>query len=140
VLRFKADLDLDPFAMDSLTNSPYGEVGRWLARKGQEMAAGARAQVGVRTGRLRASIAVSQERVPLGQELRIVADAVAPGRAGSYALDHHEGTPPHLIRAKGRGALVFPGGRGVAAAKVVHHPGTRANKFLSDQLPILFVP
>jgi hypothetical protein len=42
------------------------------------------------------------------------------------------GTKPHDIRPKPGGVLVFApkGGGGKIFAKIVHHPGTRANNFL----------
>lgn len=43
-----------------------------------------------------------------------------------------EGTPPHLIRPKYRKALRWGVEGGFAFARLVHHPGTRATRFLED--------
>lgn len=140
MLQLRMDIHLDPLAIDTMVNSPYGEVGRWLARKGAEMRTGAEGMVGVRTGRLRASISVSQERVVLGQQLVVGADAVRPGTDKSYAYDHHEGTRPHIIAPRPGGELVFVSRGRRIGSRVVKHPGTRANKFLSSQLVLLKSP
>lgn len=112
--------------IDYELNQPGGMVGRYMDRTGKRMVAGAKAQVGVRTGALRASIHKRHERWARGQLFEVSATT-------SYALMHHEGTSPHLIVGhSGRNLRFMSRGR-VVYTKVVNHPGTRSNKYLTDQ-------
>jgi hypothetical protein len=52
----------------------------------------------------------------------------------NYALAHHEGTAPHVIRPKSGKMLRFVSRGQVVYAHVVNHPGTKANKYLADAL------
>jgi hypothetical protein len=113
--------------LDYELNQPGGMVGRRMHLIAQRMELGAKAQVGVRTGALRASIHSRQERWARGQLVEVSAEM-------SYAYMHHEGTAPHLITGHGGRNLRFMSRGKVVYTKVVHHPGTRSNKFLSDQL------
>ena len=92
-----------PRALDFLLNDPYGPVGRYLFARGRAIMAGAKSQVGVKTGRLKASIHMRQERAPFGQVLRV-------GSPLSYALMHHEGTRPHIITPNKAQVLRFTSG------------------------------
>ena len=118
--------------LDALLKQPQGEVGRYLHARGRAIQAAARAQVGVRTGALRASIMVSQERTALGQ-------IVTVGSSLPYAAMHHEGTRPRVIQARPGGMLRFTKGARVVYTRQVMHPGTRPNKFLSDNLYLALV-
>ena len=77
--------------LDFLLNSPEGDVGKYLAKKGRLITAAAKAQVGVRTGALRSSIHMRHLRDSRGQYVKI-------GSNLDYALLHHQGTKPHVIR------------------------------------------
>lgn len=46
----------------------------------------------------------------------------------------NDGTRPHIIRPRQAKALKFKIGGRTVYAKVVHHPGTRANPFLDKAL------
>ena len=116
--------------LDFLLNNPSGSVGRYLARKGRIVTVAARAQVGVRTGALRASIHMRHLRDSRGQFVRI-------GSALNYALMHHEGTKPHLITPNRAQVLRFVKGSRVVYAHAVMHPGTKPNKFLTDNLRLV---
>jgi len=116
--------------LDFLLNNPSGSVGRYLARKGRMVTVAARAQVGVRTGALRASIHMRHLRDSRGQFVRI-------GSALNYALMHHEGTKPHLITPNRAQVLRFVKGSRVVYAHSVMHPGTKPNKFLTDNLRLV---
>ena len=116
--------------LDFLLNNPSGSVGRYLARKGRMVAVAARAQVGVRTGALRASIHMRHLRDSRGQFVRI-------GSSLNYALMHHEGTKPHLITPNRAQVLRFVKGSRVVYAHAVMHPGTKPNKFLTDNLGLV---
>lgn len=116
--------------MDFLLKDPRGPVGKHLDKKGRLIVAAAKRQVGVRTGALRSSIHMRHLRDSRGQYVKI-------GSELKYALAHHEGTKPHMIypdraqklRFVKRGAIIFAG--------AVRHPGTKANKFLTDNLKLI---
>ena len=119
-----------PRAIDHLLNDPYGPVGRYLFVRGRAIMAGAKSQVGVKTGRLKASIHMRQERAPFGQELRV-------GSPLSYALMHHEGTRPHIITPNRAKVLRFTSGGRVIYTHAVRHPGTRPNRYLTNYLYLI---
>lgn len=82
----------------------------------------------VDTGRLRASIRV-ERRSFLGFRARWTI-----GSDVEYAPYVNDGTAPHIIRPKNAQALRFRVGGRIVYAKVVNHPGTRANPFLDRAL------
>jgi hypothetical protein len=116
--------------LDFMLNNPSGEVGRYLAKKGRIVQAAARAQVGVRTGALRASIHMRHLRDSRGQYVKI-------GSALNYALLHHEGSKPHLIVPNRATILKFATRGRVVYAHAVMHPGTKANRYLTDNLKLV---
>lgn len=113
--------------LDHFLNAKSGTVGRWLEKRGEIIVAAARMQVGKRTGFLAGSIHARQSREPYGQKLVI-------GSELNYALAHHEGTKPHIIVAKRAQMLRFHAGGRVIYTRAVKHPGTRANRYLKDNL------
>ena len=123
VVIYKAELDF-------LLNNPSGDVGRYLAKKGRIITAAAKTQVGVRTGALRASIHMRHLRDSRGQFVRI-------GSHLNHAYMHHEGTKPHLITANRAKVLRYETRGRVMYAHAVMHPGTKANRYLSDNLKLV---
>ena len=117
----------DKIEVDTLLKSRRGVVGRYLIGKGNEIAAAAKAQVGVRTGALKKSINVKHERTAAGQRVLV-------GSSLSYAYMHHEGTRPRVIVSSPGKMLKFTSKGGVVYAHRVRHPGTRANRYLTDNL------
>jgi hypothetical protein len=126
------NVQLYPAVFENFINGRTGDVGRSMQTLGREIQIAARHQAGMRTGRLRASINVDHQTNRTGHTLRIGSDV-------PYALAHHEGTKPHLITPKNGEFLRFGSGTRVVYTRQVHHPGTRANRYLSDQLRI-FIP
>jgi len=116
--------------LDNFLNNPQGEVGQWLRKRGHMMMMAAKAQVPTGTGKLRASIKMIHSRNGLGQYIDI-------GSNLNYALYVHEGTRPHEIVPENNKVLRFSGGGRVIYTHKVEHPGTRPNKYLSDQLWML---
>lgn len=116
--------------MDFLLKSPAGPVGRYLARKGYLIKAAAMSQVGVKTGALRASIHMRHSRDGRGQFIRV-------GSALNYALAHHEGTRPHRITPNRAQVLRFTRGSAIVYAHSVMHPGTKPNRYLTDNLRLV---
>jgi hypothetical protein len=113
-----------------MLNSPEGDVGKYLAKKGRLITAAAKAQVGVRTGALRSSIHMRHLRDSRGQYVKI-------GSNLDYALLHHQGTKPHVIRPDRAKVLRFVRGSTIIYATSVMHPGTKANRYLSDNLKLV---
>ncbi len=89
--------------------------------------AGARAQVGVRTGALRASIHMRHMADTRGQYVRV-------GSNLNYARLHHDGTSPHIIKPNRKQVLKFATKGQIIFAHVVKHPGTKPNRYLTDNL------
>jgi hypothetical protein len=52
--------------------------------------------------------------------------------ATAYALDVHQGTPPHRIEPRNASVLRFEAGGEVVFAAYVNHPGTAARPFLAE--------
>lgn len=119
--------------LDEFLNSPTGQVGTWLSGRGRRVVIAAKAQVGVDTGELRQSIGMSHYRGPSGQYLRI-------GSNNGIALLHHQGSRPHVIEARDRHQVMrfSAGGRTIYTRRVMH-PGTRPNRYLSDNLRLVLI-
>lgn len=116
--------------LDQLLNSPTGPVGRYLYGRGLKVLLAARAQVGVDTGRLKASLHMEHSRRGPGQQVKI-------GSPLNYALIHHEGSRPHIIVPKRAETLRFSSRGRVVYTRVVRHPGTKPNKYLTDNLYLI---
>ena len=109
-------------------NTPSGDLWRYLEIRGNKAVAGAKAMVGVRTGRLQRSIHKKHLGNVSGQYLWI-------GSNIPYALAHHEGTKPHIITPNKKTELTFrTRSRVLVHTPVVRHPGTRPNPYLRAQL------
>ena len=78
-------------------------------------------------GRLRASIREDREVAESTATITFTAEVPY----ADYVVD---GTAPHLIQPRSAQALHWTGPNGSVFAKVVHHPGTRANDFPSRAL------
>lgn len=120
-------------AMDRLLDDPNGPTGRVLKRKGGYVLKAAKRQVGVRTGALRSSIHMRHLRDTRGQYVKI-------GSSLRYAKAHHEGTRPHVITPDRAQTLKFVSRGTLVFAHAVNHPGTKANKYLSDNLYLIRLP
>ncbi len=135
-------LVIDGARMNELLRSPAGPVGRYMIGRAEVVKQGARAKAPRLTGCLQDSIVKRVEEDPLfGFKITIVSDTTpcSPTRT-SYSLYVHEGTVQHVIAAKGK-ALAFhwsggPEGAGTYFFQQVNHPGTWAQPFLRDALPL----
>jgi hypothetical protein len=124
---------IDGAAIQRMFNSPQGPVVRELEKIGTGVQQGARQMIRpsmVRGdgGGLSLRDMIIKRFVPgAWPAIRIIG-------AKPYALFVHDGTPPHEIRPRQVSALRFYSQRagGFVFAKVVHHPGTRPNRFLTD--------
>lgn len=119
--------------MDLLLDNPNGPVGRMLKRRGGYVLRGAKRQVGVNTGNLRRSIHMRHFRDSRGQYVKIGSDE-------NYALAHHQGTRPHIIRPNRAQVLKFETRGQTFFRNIVRHPGTKANKYLTDNLRLILLP
>ena len=148
-----ATLTLDAAAIEQLFDAPFGPVGNHMKRIGDRTRTVAQSLAGRRSGALRNSIRSILTLGPQGIEAHI-------GSALPYAAVHHEGSRPHIIRARRaaslhffwervggletfvpragtRGGRTFLTRRGGSLALVigkgfVNHPGTSANRYLLD--------
>lgn len=135
---------IDGAAMARLTKGPDGLVWQHLERRFKmAFQPAARMQAPFKTGCLHDSI-LARPIVgdPLGLSLRVVSDTTpcSPSRT-AYSLFVHEGTLPHVIKAKNGGVLRFfweagPKGPGVYFFRSIQHPGTQPNHFLTDNLHV----
>lgn len=122
---------IDRAGFDFAFNEPNGQpVGRWMKVRGVAATQVAKRTVGFRTGHLRRSISMEQDRKGPGRQQRVRIGVLKSGAKG-YALYHHEGTKPHIIRAKRGGVLVFRVRGRLVRTRNVLHPGTRANPYLT---------
>ncbi len=111
-----------------LLKSPYGAVGRDLFQRAIKVERAARRQVGVKTGKLRSSITVkNQVLTTYGQKYAVGSDL-------SYALLHHNGSRPHVILPVRAQNLVFISKGKLIVTNRVNHPGTKPNRYLTDNL------
>lgn len=137
---------VDPAKLAEVLRSPQGPVMRRMIQDGELVKREAQRLVGVyrppdaysaanrrrRPGTLRDSITK-----------RVVATGRGPvvevGSDDKIALLHHEGTVPHVIRARRRPYLVFFWRRvgSVVRMRQVNHPGTQPNRFLTNALRVL---
>jgi hypothetical protein len=110
-------------------NSNFGIVGRHLHKTANRITQLARLQVGKKTGKLASSIRFEHmPRTPLGPAIKV-------GAYTSYALLHHQGTRPHIITPnKPGGNLVFMRGSRVVHTRIVRHPGTKPNRYLTTPM------
>lgn len=104
-------------------------LARWITQAAEDLVAHQMAAAPVATGTLRASIHV--DSITEGGD-SVEATTSTGGEANRYAIFVHEGTGPHIIEPKNAQALSWPGGD--HPVKVVHHPGTHANHYMSDPL------
>lgn len=121
----------NPVAIRHVFRDNDGPVGRELDRMSLIVLNRSRTLVGVRTGRLLASLHREDGIGGLGPYVDVVAGA--PGIT-NYLGYHMFGTPPHVIRPRRRKALRFISHGRLVYATSVNHPGNRANPFLTRAL------
>lgn len=126
----------------AMTRSPNGAVARDLRRRAAQVETAARQQI-------------PMGRVFGGAHPRLIADrplrdtgktqiaytswsepVAFVGFYARIALIHHEGTKPHTIVPRHAKVLAFWSNKsgGMVFTKIVHHPGTRGNHYLTENL------
>jgi hypothetical protein len=110
-------------------NHSHGIVGRHLHRTANHITQLAKLQVGKKTGKLAKSIRFEHiGRSVLGPRVKV-------GGYTTYAMAHHQGTRPRIIKPKNPGGvLIFRKGPRVITTKLVRHPGTKPNRYLTDPM------
>lgn len=123
------EVNLNLRVLDEELNTPRGQLWWWLEKRAKKATMAAKRQVGVDTGALRKSIHYRHLRNFTGQYVWIGSNTQR------HAYAHHEGTKPHIIKPEAPNTvLVFRKGSRVIATPMVRHPGTRPNRYLSNQL------
>lgn len=117
---------LERSRVERMLRLPGGMVHRNMERRVRRVEAEARRRA---PGSMGAGIRSSIQRGP-GRDFRGVITSSHP--ATIFVV---YGTRPHLIRPVRAKALRFTVGGRVVYAKLVRHPGTRANNFLAASLP-----
>lgn len=114
-------------AWDREFESTKGMVAKHLQRTAKALVSLAKKQVGVDTGALRKSI--NYRVVRTGGGLTAVV-----GSNNKIAHLHHTGTRAHDIVPRRATTLRFPYRGRIVYTKLVHHPGTKPNRYLTDNL------
>jgi hypothetical protein len=123
---------MDPAKIATFVRDGGGPILRRLVEDGERVKVEARRLVGVKTGNLRDHIVKRVYEVDGAPAVAVGVDKVP------YALMHHEGTVPHEIWARRAPLLVFRAKSGqLVFTRMVHHPGTKPNRFLTDALVVL---
>lgn len=111
-----------------LTRVIQGEARKTIRRRAPEVLNRAKVLAPVDTGRLRASGKIQYSSLfSFRPKATVIFDT-------DYAAFVNDGTAPHIIRPRRAQVLRFTVGGRVVFARVVHHPGTRANPFLDRAL------
>lgn len=118
---------LDRTEYTKYTKTTHGDVYKYLEKLARQLEVRAKAQVNKRSGALAASIKSSVEQHDGEISIRI-------GSPLNYALLVHEGTKPHVITAHGGRLLRFTVRGQIVYARRVYHPGTRPNRYLTDNI------
>ena len=137
---------MDPAKLAEVLRSPQGPVMRRMIQDGELVKREAQRLVGVYRPP-DAYSAANRRRRPGTLRDSIVKRVVATGRGSAVevgsddpiALLHHEGTVPHVIRARRKPLLVFFWRRvgHVVSFRQVNHPGTQPNRYLTNALRVL---
>lgn len=118
----------DPAGWPELVRGRDGIISRDLRKRGERLRLLAMRQAKKKTGRLAGSMTSNVSVSYRGIQVKVGSDV-------KHALMHHQGTRPHVITPKRARALRFMQRGRIRYAKRVYHPGTRANRYLTDNLP-----
>jgi hypothetical protein len=110
-----------------LTQNPNEIIGRYFRQRAILLEQLAKKQVGKKSRALERSIHYTVVYAGGGFLATIGSD-------NKIARLHHDGTKPHKIFPKTAKTLRFHSHGKIVFAKVVNHPGTKANRYLTDNL------
>jgi len=120
----RARLVMDQAKIRELTTGSTGPVFLLVQSLTRAVETRARQEAPVRTGKLRRSIKAG----PVTAKGTTVHGSVTAH--AEHGIFVHEGTRPHVIRARKAKALRFVVDGRVVFAQSVNHPGTKPNKFM----------
>ena len=118
----------DAAGMHAVLRGEGGPVWNDISKRTRKATTLAKAQVGKDTRALYRSIS---SRVSAGSRGGVTGVVTANNK---IALMHHNGTRPHIIMANKKSTLRFKSRGKIVYAKVVRHPGTKPNRYLTDSL------
>lgn len=118
---------LDNAVYAQIVHGRGGPVDTDLRKRAERLRILAVRQVGKDTGRLARDIGVQMIPGPNGPTALV-------GSNNRIALIHHEGTRRHPITARPGRTLRFAHRGKIVYARKVMHPGTRPNRYLTDNL------
>ncbi len=121
------DFRLSQADINKIVWEPNGAAMQRLRRIGRTIVTAARSQVGKDTGELARSIHYNIQRWGALPEVWI-------GTYNQIGYLHHEGTRPHAIAARNGAFLRFSSRGRVVYDRTVMHPGTKPNRYLTDNL------
>lgn len=137
---------MNPVAFEKEFRSFEGDVGKHIHKLTEKVAILSRVSapgpgkpprnrtgINYATGELQSRIKTARGRWGFEVEGQVIA-------VPKYAIFVHEGTAPHIIKPKKPGGqLVFFSAKAghTIHTTIVHHPGTRAVPFLSENLPLV---
>lgn len=119
--------ELDHEAIQNIFHNPEGMVGAYFKRMGAKLRMLAVMQAGLKTGQTKARMYFNLATSGQGLILTV-------GSTSKVALWHHQGTGRHPITPKFAKTLRFKVNGRIVYAKAVNHPGTRPNRYLTDNL------
>jgi hypothetical protein len=123
-----ATFEKDLSGWNELLRSKKGDVFKHIDTLTQRLYRLSRRQVGKKTMKLYRSIKASTE---IGTRGGPVGTVLADNK---IALIHHNGSRAHIIRPRRQTTLRFPSRGRIVYTKLVHHPGTKPNRFLTEPL------
>lgn len=132
-LQFKPGrITFDAGEPEKFVRDPKGEIAEDLTRRMRRVKFESRKLVRTRTGRLISSIEVQP---PRSRKSSVYVDVTAGERGMKYTMIEHDGSAPHVIRARRRKALRFTLNGQVVFRRSVRHPGTTGTLYLTMALP-----
>lgn len=123
-----AEWEPDALGLSYVLRHPNGPTGQYITNRTGQLYMLARFQVGKKTYDLYNSLTFDVISGAGGLVGTVTAN-------DKKAIMHHNGTRPHLIYPNKAKTLRFSSRGRIVYAKVVRHPGTKPNRFLTDNLP-----
>lgn len=109
------------------------DLSRNLDKRASRVQMGMRFRMRVRSGKLISTVRKNPGVTATSQHV----DILAGGKGANYVMIEHDGSRPHVIRARRRRALRIPvGGGRVIFRRQVRHPGTTGTFFMTRSLPL----
>lgn len=117
----------DPAGWNLLVKSPSSPIFKDLTQRGIKLQRYATRQVGKKTRALATTITTKTTI-----DFRGMVNTT--GSSNKIAYLHHQGTRPHIIVPRRAKTLRFVQRGKIRYSQKVHHPGTKPNRYLTDNL------